>query len=168
MAHDMAVAFVALDVLVASRETAAEVIGKVAMVVCVSLFASPLTVIRVVLETKSSKSIPLPFTVAMTINCFLWTVFGLWQAHDANIYIPNGLGLVFSLTQVGLKLYFEDNVLHNFRRKAVGRRKSLERNNDGDDDDDGDNSIKEISQPLIGKAAESSATKRAIETRLSV
>ena len=103
----LAVAFIGLTLLIS--QDPANVIGKTGMAICVSLFASPLAAIRVVLETKSSRSIPLPFTVAMTINCFLWTVFGLWQTHDANVYIPNGLGLCFQLAQVGLKLYFVDD-----------------------------------------------------------
>jgi len=107
----LAVGFIGFTML-ASRNPAF-LIGKVGMAICVSLFASPLAAIRAVLETKSSRSIPLPFTVAMTINCFLWTVFGWRQANDSNVYIPNALGLGFQLVQVGLKLYFADNnILH--------------------------------------------------------
>ena len=126
----MAVGFVIMSILLASRESAAQLIGTVGMVVCVSLFASPLSVIRVVLETKNSRCIPLPFTMAMTINCFLWTVFGLWQANDANIYIPNGLGLIFSLAQVGLKLYFEGNIFHDLLKKGTVPGKESEREED--------------------------------------
>jgi solute carrier family 50 (sugar transporter) len=96
-------------------------IGKVGMCIGVLLFASPLAVLRVVIETKSARSIPLPFTVASTVNCLLWTIFGLWQVDDANIYIPNALGLGFSLAQLGLKIYFDDNVLKEFSRDAMGK-----------------------------------------------
>jgi solute carrier family 50 (sugar transporter) len=96
-------------------------IGKVGMVIGVLLFASPLTVLRVVIETKSARSIPLPFTIASTINCFLWTVFGLWEVDDPNLYIPNALGLGFSLAQLGLKLYYEENVLKEFTRDAMSK-----------------------------------------------
>jgi len=134
-----AVAYIAATLLVSSDP--AFVIGKVGMGICVSLFASPLAAIRVVLETKSSRSIPLPFTVAMTVNCFCWFVFGLWQAHDSNVYIPNGLGLCFQLAQVGLKLYFvEDNSL-------LIRRPS---DRDGADQDDG---LETLGQSLIAAQA---------------
>ena len=122
----VAMAFITMSILLASREMAAQFVGTVGMVVCVSLFASPLSVIQVVLETRNSRCIPLPFTVAMTINCFLWTVFGLWQANDANIYIPNGLGLIFSLAQVGLKLYFEGNIFNDYLKKGTIPGKDLE------------------------------------------
>lgn len=95
-------------------------IGKVGMCIGVLLFASPLAVLRVVITTKSARSIPLPFTIASTINCLLWTVFGIWQVEDPNIYIPNALGLGFSLAQLGLKIYFEESVLKEFTREVMG------------------------------------------------
>lgn len=94
-----------------SRQDPAWLIGKVGMVFGVLLFASPLTVLRVVIETKSARSIPLPFTVASTINCFLWSISGLWQLGDPNIYIPNLLGLGFSLAQLALKVYYQESLL---------------------------------------------------------
>ena len=94
-----------------SGQDPAWLIGKVGMVFGVLLFASPLTVLRVVIETKSALSIPLPFTIASTINCFLWSVSGLWQLGDPNIYIPNLLGLGFSLAQLALKVYYQENLL---------------------------------------------------------
>ena len=70
----------------------ANLIGNLGVLFCISMFASPLSVIKVVMETKSAKSIPLPFTVVSCFNCFLWVVFGLIEAKDVNIYLPNILG----------------------------------------------------------------------------
>jgi solute carrier family 50 (sugar transporter) len=78
------------------------------------LFASPLSVLRHVLATKSARSIPLPFTIASTTNCFLWTVYGIWQVNDANVYFPNFVGLLFSLAQLGLKIHYGENILQEF------------------------------------------------------
>jgi len=85
---------------------AAQIIGNAGVVLSVALFASPLAALKTVFETKSAKSIPLPFTVAAVINCFLWSVVGLEQMHDFNIYAPNLLGLLFGLVQVALKLIY--------------------------------------------------------------
>lgn len=111
---------IVLLIILPIMEDPSWLIGKVGMCIGVLLFASPLTVLRVVIETKSARSIPLPFTIACTINCLLWTVFGMWQVDDANIYIPNALGLGFSLAQLGLKLYYDENVLKEFRQDAMG------------------------------------------------
>jgi solute carrier family 50 protein (sugar transporter) len=89
-------------------------IGKVGMVFCVGLFASPLSVVRVVIVSRSAKSIPLPFTLACLVNCFLWTTFGWFQANDANIYVPNFLGLCLSVIQLALKVKFDGDLLAEF------------------------------------------------------
>lgn len=85
---------------------AAAMIGNVGVVLCVAMFASPLAALKTVCETKSAISIPLPFTIAAVINCFLWSVTGWFLMNDFVIWAPNLLGLSFGLVQVGLKLYY--------------------------------------------------------------
>lgn len=84
-------------------------IGNIGVTICVLMFASPLSVVKLVLETKSAKSIPLPFTVLTTINCLMWTVFGWFAMKDINVYLPNFLGLVSGIAQVLLKLIYGNN-----------------------------------------------------------
>lgn len=86
---------------------AAGFIGNMAVLFCLLMFASPLSALQTVLRTRSAKSIPLPFTLATILNCFLWSVAGLGEFKDFNIYFPNLLGLAFGLIQVGLKILFD-------------------------------------------------------------
>ena len=81
-------------------------VGVMGIIFCVFLFASPLSALKVVLQTRSAKAIPLPFTLASVINCFLWSVTGLFDMYDYAIYLPNLLGLSFGLAQVALKLIY--------------------------------------------------------------
>ncbi len=87
----------------------ASVIGNIAVLFCVAMFASPLAALQTVLQTKSAKSIPLPFTLATVLNCFLWSVYGWFGMKDVNIYVPNMLGLAFGFAQVGLKLSYQSD-----------------------------------------------------------
>ena len=87
---------------------AASLVGNVAVVFCLLMFASPLSALKTVLRTRSARSIPLPFTLATVLNCFLWSVAGLGEFRDFNIYFPNLLGLAFGLIQVALKIVFEN------------------------------------------------------------
>jgi solute carrier family 50 (sugar transporter) len=106
-----AVITVALLITVASPlfiSSPASYIGNAGVVFCVAMFASPLAALQSVLATKSARSIPLPFTIASLVNCFLWSVSGLFEMHDVYIYLPNLLGLTFSLAQVALKLIYGD------------------------------------------------------------
>jgi solute carrier family 50 protein (sugar transporter) len=81
-------------------------VGAEGVVLCLLLFASPLATLKQVIEQKSSKSIPLPFTLACLVNCFLWTIVGWFELHDFMIYTPNLFGLLFALAQASLKLLY--------------------------------------------------------------
>ena len=85
-----------------------ELIGLGAVLLSIAMFASPLSALKHVITSKSAKSIPLPFTLASLLNCYLWSVAGLFKMQDANLYVPNLLGLAFSLAQASLKLYYGD------------------------------------------------------------
>jgi uncharacterized protein with PQ loop repeat len=111
----------------------AAIIGQAAVVFCIALFGSPLAALKTVLETKSAKSIPLPFTLATIANCLLWSITG-FEMNDFNIYFrtccrdkgrerfvrrrspfsfsrfitANLIGLSFGLAQMALKLFFGD------------------------------------------------------------
>ena len=94
----------------------AQLIGSVGCIIVVLLFASPLVVLRQVIQSKDARSIPLPFTVACTINCFLWTVYGFWGVLDFYIYFPNALGLMLSVAQLILKVYYSDDNKNGFSK----------------------------------------------------
>mmetsp|Transcript_20546 Transcript_20546/g.30882 ORF Transcript_20546/g.30882 Transcript_20546/m.30882 type:complete len:231 (+) Transcript_20546:89-781(+) len=81
-------------------------VGNLAVLLCVIMFASPLAALKVVIQTKSARAIPLPFTIASVLNCLFWSVSGIFEMNDYAIYVPNLLGLTFSLAQVALKLVY--------------------------------------------------------------
>lgn len=85
-----------------------EAVGSAAVLLCMALFASPLSTLKAVVETKSAESIPLPFTVASLLACFCWSVTGLIE-HDMNVIVPNFTGFLFGLAQLGLKLHYRDD-----------------------------------------------------------
>lgn len=86
----------------------AELVGNLGVTLCICLFASPLASLGAVIRQKSAKSIPLPFTVATAINCFLWVVMGILEMNDPHIYFPNILGLIFACLQLILKCVYGD------------------------------------------------------------
>jgi solute carrier family 50 (sugar transporter) len=89
-----------------AREIAIPIIGLMGVIFCVVMFASPLSVMKSVIQTRSARSIPLPFTIASVVNCLLWSVLGIFQMKDLNIALPNVLGLACSVLQVALKLMY--------------------------------------------------------------
>lgn len=89
-----------------NRETAAAIVGKEGVLFCIILFASPLAVLRDVILTKSSKNIPLPFTLASVLNCSLWSITGVVVMKDFNIYFPNLMGLLCGVVQLIMILLY--------------------------------------------------------------
>ena len=83
-----------------------KVLGLYASAFCVVLFGSPLSTISKVIKTKNSASILASFTVAQCLNCFLWSVYGLYAAKDVYVYGPNLTGLGLGLIQLALRVLF--------------------------------------------------------------
>lgn len=92
-----------------------KLLGFVAMMSGIVLYASPLASLRIVMETKCARSIPLPFTVTSLISCSLWATYGLFETHDSNVYIPGIMGCILSLAQLSLKIYYGDSLLTEIR-----------------------------------------------------
>lgn len=107
LAHFHCVFIVVIGTLVlAVADPSGIIIGHLAVLFCVAMFASPLAALPTVMETKSAKAIPLAYTLAVMANSVLWTVVGILDMHDIHIYVPTLLGLGLSGLQVGLKLAY--------------------------------------------------------------
>lgn len=68
----------------------------------VVLFSGPLAAIRTVMKEKSTQSLPLGFTCAVTANCVLWSYYGYVMLRDPQIYVSNMIGLVVAAFQLSL------------------------------------------------------------------
>lgn len=100
------IAFAVLVTACLERQHSVNVIGKLGVVVCVVLFASPLAALKTVIQTKSAQSIPLPFTLVCLLNCFLWSVAGLFEMKDFYVYFPNLLGFASGAVQLFLRILY--------------------------------------------------------------
>lgn len=85
---------------------AVNAIGNACVVLCLAMMASPLSTLNTVISKRNAESIPLPFTLATLVNCFSWSVWGIFAMRDPNVYVPNVLGFTSGMVQVFLKLYY--------------------------------------------------------------
>lgn len=112
--HKLAITWIVLmNCFVAARfprKVATEIVGKEGVLVFILLFASPLSALKEIIASRSAAAIPLPFTVASTINCSLWSVVGLLLMNDFNIYFPSILGLLCAMIQLFLKGIYGNGV----------------------------------------------------------
>ncbi|KAE8708541.1 Bidirectional sugar transporter SWEET4 [Hibiscus syriacus] len=83
------------------------VVGIVAILCNIMMYASPLSVMKLVISTKSVDYMPFFLSLASFTNGVAWTTYAFLH-FDPFIAVPNGLGTLFSLAQLLLyAAYYE-------------------------------------------------------------
>ncbi|KAH6798975.1 Nodulin MtN3 family protein [Perilla frutescens var. frutescens] len=76
-------------------------VGLLCIVLNIGMYASPLTVMKRVIRTKSVKYMPFYLSLANFANGIVWSIYALIK-FDAYVLIPNGLGSISGLVQLAL------------------------------------------------------------------
>ncbi|XP_020268199.1 bidirectional sugar transporter SWEET6a-like isoform X2 [Asparagus officinalis] len=79
------------------------IVGVLCVIFGTAMYASPLSVMMLVIRTKSVEYMPLALSLVGFVNGVCWTTYALIQ-FDLFVTIPNGLGAIFGAAQ--LVLYF--------------------------------------------------------------
>lgn len=85
-----------------------KVVGWFCAVFAVCVFASPLSVMRQVIKTKSVESLPAGLCLFLTLSALIWFIYG-FISHDFFIAVPNVLGLALGFVQMTLYLIYRGN-----------------------------------------------------------
>ena len=83
-----------------------QVTGKIAMVFNVLMYASPGEKMFTVCKTGNYKLIPIWSTLGGTACSACWMIYGIYFV-DWNQIIPNGLGVLFSILQIIVFLFYK-------------------------------------------------------------
>ncbi|PRQ16620.1 putative SWEET sugar transporter [Rosa chinensis] len=75
------------------------IVGIICIAFNIMMYAAPLTVMKMVITTKSVEYMPFFLSFASLANGLAWTAYALIR-FDPFITIPNGLGTVFGLAQL--------------------------------------------------------------------
>ncbi|KAL6269894.1 hypothetical protein ACE6H2_026805 [Prunus campanulata] len=75
------------------------IIGILCIVCNIIMYASPLTIVKMVIKTKSVKYMPFTLSLANLCNGIVWLIYALIK-FDPYILVPNGLGLISGLVQL--------------------------------------------------------------------
>uniref|UniRef100_A0A7S2SSR1 Sugar transporter SWEET1 n=1 Tax=Rhizochromulina marina TaxID=1034831 RepID=A0A7S2SSR1_9STRA len=110
----LAAAAVVLVVAIAAvaslpKDLGVMVIGWLGCILCVVMFSGPLASVQTILKERSTRSLPLPFTIAVSINCTLWTIYGAFVANDPFLYVPSLMGILSAAVQLSLFARFGCN-----------------------------------------------------------
>ncbi|GMF35373.1 unnamed protein product [Phytophthora fragariaefolia] len=93
------------DVIPLSSNVQKKIVGYIAVIINVALYASPLQTMKFVLQTKSAASLPATTCCVNLINGSLWVLYGI-LANDMFVLTPNAMGVVLSVIQVALCIKF--------------------------------------------------------------
>ncbi|KAG8494552.1 hypothetical protein CXB51_012188 [Gossypium anomalum] len=82
-------------------------IGYLSVASLISMFASPLIRIKLVIKTRCVEYMPFSLSLATFLMSLAFFVYGMFK-HDAFIYVPNGIGTGLGTLQLALYAYFND------------------------------------------------------------
>ncbi|KAK8618531.1 hypothetical protein V6N13_132520 [Hibiscus sabdariffa] len=81
-------------------------IGYLSVASLISMFASPLLIINLVIKMRSVEYMPFSLSLATFLMSLAFFVYGMLK-RDPFIYVPNGIGTVLGTVQLGLYAYFK-------------------------------------------------------------
>nr|QHT64202.1 sugar efflux transporter 2a [Litchi chinensis] len=74
----------------------------------ISMFASPLFIIKLVIKSRSVEFMPFNLSLSTFLMSLSFFVYGMLK-DDAFIYVPNGIGMVLGIVQLMLYTYYNSN-----------------------------------------------------------
>ncbi|XP_047318684.1 bidirectional sugar transporter SWEET2a-like [Impatiens glandulifera] len=80
-------------------------VGYLSVASLISMFASPLSVINLVIKTKSVEFMPFYLSLSTLLMSISFFAYGMFKA-DPFIYVPNGIGVILGVIQLGLYYYY--------------------------------------------------------------
>ncbi|KAK8530736.1 hypothetical protein V6N13_030680 [Hibiscus sabdariffa] len=99
-------------------------VGILAMVFNIGMYVSPLTVMSMVIRTKSVKYMPFTLSLFSLLNGIVWMTYALLQ-FDINVLVPNGLGCLAGIAQIILYAWFYKTTNWDEDEKAPAQKVQL-------------------------------------------
>ncbi|KAF7025159.1 hypothetical protein CFC21_037387 [Triticum aestivum] len=116
--------------------------GLAATVFSICMYASPLSIMRLVIKTKSVEYMPFLLSLSVFLCGTSWFIYGL-LGLDPFIYIPNGCGSFLGLMQL---------ILYAIYRKNKGPAAGAGKGEDADDADEVEDAKKAAAAVEMGEA----------------
>ncbi|CAH9114271.1 unnamed protein product [Cuscuta epithymum] len=93
-------------------------VGCLSVLSLISMFASPLFIINMVIKTRSVEYMPFYLSLATFLMSLSFFVYGL-SMHDIFISAPNGIGAILGVVQLVLYFWYMERSQDESRRKLL-------------------------------------------------
>ncbi|KAL4555190.1 hypothetical protein LXL04_037801 [Taraxacum kok-saghyz] len=106
------------SMLVIDLELRHLLIGFLSCFTLISMFASPLSVMNVVIQTKSVEFMPFYLSLSTFLMSTSFLLYGVFN-FDPFIYVPNGIGTILGIAQLALYFYYHDKSKEESREPLI-------------------------------------------------
>ncbi|KAG8638623.1 hypothetical protein MANES_14G047600v8 [Manihot esculenta] len=96
-----------LSHFLAKGSSRVRILGWVCVIFSVSVFAAPLSILRVVIRTRSVEFMPFNLSFFLTLSAIMWFFYGI-LLKDLYVAIPNVLGFIFGVLQMILYVIYKN------------------------------------------------------------
>ncbi|KAK7244091.1 hypothetical protein RIF29_38909 [Crotalaria pallida] len=93
-------------------------VGSMSCASLISMFASPLFIIKLVIQTKSVEFMPFHLSLSTFLMSTSFFLYGLLN-KDPFVYAPNGIGTILGIVQLILFFYYENKSREDSREPLV-------------------------------------------------
>ncbi|GMY33442.1 bidirectional sugar transporter SWEET2-like [Fagus crenata] len=93
-------------------------VGFLSSASLVSMFASPLFIINLVIRTKSVEFMPFYLSLSTFLMSTFFLLYGLFNS-DAFVYVPNGMGTILGVVQLVLYFYYKSRSREDSREPLI-------------------------------------------------
>lgn len=93
-------------------------VGYLSVASLISMFASPLFIIKLVIKTKSVEFMPFFLSLSTFLMSLSFFAYGMLKC-DGFIYVPNGIGTILGLVQLALYFHFSSTWSEDSREPLI-------------------------------------------------
>ncbi|CAK9151752.1 unnamed protein product [Ilex paraguariensis] len=93
-------------------------IGFLSCASLISMFASPLFIIKLVIQTRSVEFMPFYLSLSTFLMSTSFLLYGIFN-FDPFIYVPNGIGTILGVVQLVLFSYYSNNSREDSREALI-------------------------------------------------